>query len=84
MKTLRTTIFILILALSFALTGCGKNDGMIADVTQEPTVPAATVAAPEITAPPVTAPAATGMPDVGGILFTESPTDAPSPTSFAG
>ena len=79
MKTLRTTIFILILALSFALTGCGKNDGMIADVTQEPTVPAATVAAPEITARPT----ATNVPDSSGILTTETPAGAPEATAAA-
>ena len=79
MKTLRMTIFVLILALSFALTGCDKNNGMIAEVTSEPTVPAATVAAPEITVRPVS----TNAPDASGILTTEPPASAPEATAAA-
>lgn len=76
MKTMCMALIALVLALSLALTGCDKNDGMIADVTSAPAAPAATVAAPENTAPAATVPAATEAPDANGILATEPPASA--------
>ena len=76
MKALNMVIVVLMLALTLALAGCDKNDGMIADVTAAPAAPAATVAAPETTAPAATVPAATEAPDANGILTTEAPAPA--------